>query len=59
MKLKKKYGCGQSRKPSGEGSGAERSSRNPKDYHRQELSFHGSQMAYDKWVDGGRKGYGK
>lgn len=32
--------------------------RNPKDYHRVAVSFHGGDMAYERYVEGGRKGYG-
>lgn len=28
-----------------------------KDYHRQEVAFHGSEMAYNNWADKGMKGY--
>ena len=28
-----------------------------KNYHRQEVAFHGGEMAYEAWVKGGRKGY--
>jgi hypothetical protein len=32
--------------------------RNPKDYHKQAIAFHGGDTAYENWVNGGRKGYG-
>lgn len=31
--------------------------RAPKDYHKQAVAFHGGEVAYEKWVAGGRKGY--
>lgn len=31
--------------------------RNKKNYHAMETSFHGGELAYEKWVKNGRKGY--
>jgi hypothetical protein len=31
--------------------------RTPKNYHKQEVAFHGGETAYEAWVKAGRKGY--
>lgn len=50
------YANGQSRG----GSGVVRSTtRAPKDYERIAIAFHGGDLAYEKYVKGGRKGYGQ
>lgn len=56
-RLKKKYANGQSR-GGNPGTATFTGRSNPKDYHRQEVAFHGGEMAFEKWRDGGRKGYG-
>jgi hypothetical protein len=33
--------------------------RNKKDYHRVAVAFHGGELSYEKWVENGRKGYGR
>lgn len=53
-RTKKKYSNGQSRG----GSGIPASTtRTPKDYHRVAVQFHGGELAYEKFVKGGRRGY--
>jgi hypothetical protein len=61
MRSKTRYICGQTR---GGIKGKAVDSvcppgRAPKDYHRQSVLFHGGEMAYEAYVKGGRKGYGR
>lgn len=59
-RLKKKYSNGQKR--GGNSPNATDTScppgRQKKNYHKQEVAFHGSEMNYEKFVNAGRKGYG-
>jgi hypothetical protein len=60
-RLKKKYSNGQSRggtSPNATDTGCPEG-RHKKDYHRQAVQFHGSEQAYEAFVEGGRKGYYK
>jgi hypothetical protein len=54
-RTRKKYSNGQKR--GGGPSAKAKMSRNPKDYHRVAVAFHGGELAYQAWIDGGRKGY--
>lgn len=56
MRTRKKYSNGQPRAPKGTANSAD-SSRRHKNYHAMEIAYHGSESAYNKWVEGGRKGY--
>lgn len=58
-KLKKSYSNGRSRggTPGKSTDTICPAGRQPKDYHRQEVAFHGSETNYNAWVEGGRKGY--
>jgi len=60
MRTKDRYMNGQSRggTPGVATDTSKPTGRHKKDYHRQEVAFHGGEMAYDKWVKNGRKGYG-
>lgn len=60
MRTKKKYISGQKRggTPGRATDTGCPAGRNPKDYYRQAVAFHGGDMAYQKWVEGGRRGYG-
>lgn len=53
-RLKKKYSNGQSR---GSGTEPQKHSTTPKNYHHQEIAFHGSEAAYERWKEDGKRGY--
>ncbi len=55
-RLRKKYSNGQSR-GTGSKAPARLTGRTPKDYHRQEVAFHGGEMNYEKWIKNGRVTY--
>jgi len=56
---KKKYSNGQSRggTPGQATNTSRKEGRNPKDYGRVAIGFHGGDVSYERWVAAGRKGY--
>lgn len=61
MRSKTKYICGQSRggTPGKAVDSRCQPGRTPKNYHKQEVAFHGGEMAYEAYVKDGRRGYGR
>jgi hypothetical protein len=59
MRNKRKYMNGQPRGGTpGKATNTEcPEGRTPKDYHRIAVAFHGGELAHEKWVKGGRRGY--
>jgi hypothetical protein len=59
MRQRKKYSNGQPRggTPKVATNTNPPAGKNPKDYHKQEAAFHGGEMAYEAWAEGGKKGY--
>lgn len=56
---RKKYSNGQSRggTPGSATNTACKDGRNPKNYSKVMVAFHGGDVAYERWVAAGRKGY--
>lgn len=56
MRLKKKYPCGQ---PRGgvKGVCVDSQRDTKKNYHQQEVAFHGGEMNFERWANEGKKGY--
>lgn len=61
MRNKYTYICGQSRggTPGKATDSGCKPGRTPKDYHKQEVIFHGGEMKYEAYVKDGRRGYGR
>lgn len=56
---RKKYSNGQSRggTPGHATNTSKPEGRNPKDYYAIAKAFHGGDVAYERWIASGRKGY--
>jgi hypothetical protein len=61
MRTRDRYICGQPRggTPGTATSVGPRPGHNPKDYHKQEVVFHGGEMSYEAWAKNGKRGYSR